>query len=68
MVGGNLRIRVESDYPGQPVSLEQNPALGAGVWTSAVGAVLVDAYGPVSVFEVPVSADTMFFRASSYLP
>ncbi|HXU77931.1 MAG TPA: LamG-like jellyroll fold domain-containing protein [Methylomirabilota bacterium] len=68
VVGGNLRIRVESDYPGQPVSLEQNPALGAGVWTSAAGAVLVDAYGPVSVFEVPVSASTMFFRVSSYLP
>lgn len=63
--GDNIRLIVEADYPGQPTGVVQNSSLTGGSWVEPAGSAVVDGYGPVTVFEIPVSATQMFYRGVS---
>jgi hypothetical protein len=67
VVSGNLRLLAVGQYPGQPISFEQNTNLVGGAWVPAVGANPLSTNGMVITVEFPVTETQLFYRAASPL-
>jgi hypothetical protein len=63
LVGGNIRVEVLGEYPGQPISIYQSTNLVN--WTDTATPAVVT-QGPNAVFEFPASENQMFYRSLSY--
>jgi hypothetical protein len=62
VVGGNLQITTETEYPGMSHNIEQSNSV-TGPWVPAVGGTIIQSYGPVVVIEFPISAaGNVFYR------
>lgn len=67
VVSGNLRLLAVGQYPGQPISFEQNANLGGGAWVPAIGANPLSTNGMVITVEFPVTETQLYYRAVSPL-
>jgi hypothetical protein len=63
LVGGNLRLTTETEYPGMTPNIEQTTDLANGPWVPAVGGSIIESVGPVVVVEFPISStENLFYR------
>ncbi len=64
LVGGNIRLTIETQYPEQPISIEQKNDLG-GTWGPALGGGIIETHGPYAIAEFALGAGPVFYRVSS---
>lgn len=62
--GGTVRLYVQGDYPGQPISVQESPSLAPGSWTAAP-AIPAATNGPQVIFEISASGEQKFYRGVS---
>ena len=65
MVGGNLRLTIESQYPNQPLSIQERSDLTAGGWSPATGIVAAEMHGTIATVDFTLGAGPAFYRVSS---
>jgi hypothetical protein len=65
VVNGNLRLTVQTQYPGQTLSFLQSTSLSAGSWAPAQGRIDVSAQGTTVVVDFPLGTGTVFYRATT---
>jgi hypothetical protein len=62
VVGGNLRLTTETEYPGMAPNIEQSNSL-TGPWVPATGGLIVERVGPVVVVDFPIDPTVnVFYR------
>jgi hypothetical protein len=65
LVNGNIRLTIETQYPGQSISIQENADLLGGAWSLASGAGPAETHGPIVIAEFPASAGQLFYRVVS---
>ena len=62
VVGGNLRLTAETEYPGMTSNLEQSNSV-TGPWVPATGGTIISSVGPAVVIEYPIDPTiNLFYR------
>lgn len=65
IINGNLRLTIETQFPGQVVSITEQTDLGSGVWSTPTSGGIVETRGPIVIAEYPTSANQTFYRVTS---
>jgi hypothetical protein len=60
--GGQLRLVIDLQYPGQAVGFEESATLAPGSWQPASGPATVQTAGPRATADFSPSANRMFYR------
>lgn len=63
LVGGNMQLTVQAQYPGQSIRFEQKSDLAGGSWVPAAGASITETHGPMVTAQIPVGTGQVFYRA-----
>jgi len=65
LVNGNIRLTVETQYPQQSISFEQNADLKGTNWVSASGGSIAETHGPIVTADFPANTNQLFYRVVS---
>jgi hypothetical protein len=65
LIGGNLQLTIETQYPNQPISLQQEMDVASGTWVPATGGGITEVHGPIVTAVFPLGPDPVFYRVSS---
>ena len=65
LAGGNLQLTIETQYPNQPISLQQEADVASGTWVPASGGGVTEVHGPIVTAVFPLGPDPVFYRVSS---
>ena len=64
LVAGNLRLTIETQYPNQPITIQEKTDLNLG-WSTPVSGGVIETRGPIVIAEFPTSASQTFYRVTS---
>jgi hypothetical protein len=63
LVNGNIRLTIETQYPGQPITIQETADVAAPSWSTATGT--AERHGLIVIAEAPVGAGPLFYRVVS---
>ena len=65
LVGGNIQLTIETQFPNQPISLWEEADLASGTWAPASGGGITEVHGPVVTAVFTLGPGPLFYRVSS---
>ncbi|MGI8966601.1 MAG: hypothetical protein ACR2H1_11005, partial [Limisphaerales bacterium] len=65
LVGGNIRLTIETQYPDQPIRIEEKNDLNNPTWNAPASGGVTQVNGPIVTAEFPASAAQTFYRVVS---
>ncbi len=65
IINGNVRLTIETQYPNQPITIQEKIDLGSGTWSTPVIGGVIQTDGPIVIAEFPASASQTFYRVTS---
>ncbi|MEO5803844.1 MAG: LamG-like jellyroll fold domain-containing protein [Verrucomicrobiota bacterium] len=64
-LNGNLRLTIETQYPGQVITIQEKTDLGSGTWSTPTSGGVLETHGPIVIAEFPAGASQTFYRVTS---